>query len=582
MADNADDLVERVYAVTVDPESYNQLMQGWESYIEAQAHALETSGRDTAGNHVVERHVELALKIFDQMGRHRRAESSAQAFLAGLPMAAMIVSEGFDVIAANEGAKRLLGAEAGRRLDDLGVDDLSDRKLRSWMAARRAAAEPVLMVPCFLGQQARQSCLAATRIDLSRPLPDVTLRIDVQNGPYFLLTTIDLHFDKTIEEALNRVYRLSAAEASIAIALAEGASPHAIAEQRGVSLHTIRTQIKSALRKLNASAVPELVRIVSGFAATVIASRNLGRAERLGRRRETGALRLRDGRRLFFEEGGAIDGRPVLFIHNMLLGPALTDLAIDVAGDRNWRLIAPSRPGFGQSDPLADPGTTAALDTFTCDIEELLDHLDIDQVALVGHLSGGVHGLRLAKRLPGRVNSLLLVNYVPSYNAQMLMDLPIRQRAFGLTIRYAAHLLPFIARAGVAHIDAGCEDHLLHALHGSIPADMAALARPEVHRVVVEGLRHATQQGPAAFCGDCVLVTTDWSSQARHIRMPAHVLLGAEDRFIRPDYGQDFIKNHPNFELSVVDKAGMYLLYSHWPKVFDVLERITRATREPA
>ena len=579
MAEDAADLVEEVYAVTVDPNRYDQLMRIWEGYIEARTGALESHERTVPNDRLLERHINTALKIFDQIGRSRRTKSSAEAFLAGLPVAAMIVDERFAVVAANQGAALLLETEDQPRLDDLDIDDLNDRKLRSWMAGS-SAEEPVLLLPCFLGRHAMMSCLAVTRVDLTCPLMDLGLEIDVQDGAHFLLMTVDFQFDQVTGEALSRAYRLSAAEASVAIALAEGAAPCTIAERRGVSLHTVRTQIKVTLRKLGASAIPDLVRIVSGFAATVVASRSLGHAQPVrcnpDWRRDKAILRLRDGRRLAYEDSGAAEGRPVLFMHNMLLGPALTDAAIEVGGRKGWRFIAPSRPGFGQSDALVEASGNAALDTVVRDVEELLDHLGIERTVLIGHLSGSVQALRLAERLPDRISGMVLVNYVPSYSAARLNDLPMRQRAFGLTIQYAPHLLPFIARAGAAQIDAGAEDQLLRALHGGIPADMAALHRPEVQRVVTEGLRHAIQQGPAAFCGDCSLVITDWSDSARRIDMPAHLLLGAEDRFTLPVYGRDFVAANPNFELSVVDQAGMYLLYTHWPKVFDCLEQMTR------
>ena len=579
MAENAADLVEEVYAVTVDPNRYDQLMRIWEGYIETRVQALEVSGQAAPNDVLLERHINTALTIFDQIGRSRRTKSSAEAFLAGLPVAAMIVDERFAVVAANKGATLLLGAEDEARLDDLGIDDLSDRKLRSWMAGCSTAAEPVLLLPCFLGRHAMASCLAVTSVDLTCPLVDLGLAVDVQAGAHFLVMTVDFQFDQSIGEALSRAYRLSAAEASVAMALAEGTTPGEIAERRAVSLHTVRTQIKATLKKLGASAIPDLVRIVSGLAATVVASRGLGHSQpsrcHADWRRDKGMIRLRDGRRLVYEDSGAAEGRPVLFIHNMLLGPAMTDGAIEVAGRKDWRFIAPSRPGFGQSDAPVEPCSNRQLDVFTRDVEELLDHLGIEQAVLIGHLTGSVQALRLAERLPDRISGLMLVNYVPDYNVGRLADLPVRQRAFGLTIHYAPHLLPFFARAGAAQIDAGAEDQLLRALHGGIPADMAALGRPEVQRVVAEGLRHAIQQGPAAVCRDCRHAITDWSAGARRLDMPARLLLGAEDRFTLPGYGRGFVQAHPNFELSVVDQAGMYLLYTHWPKMFECLEQMT-------
>ena len=52
---------------------------------------------------------------------------------------------------------------------------------------------------------------------------------------------------------------LTRAEAEIGLALAQGASPSEIAENRGVSIHTIRNQIKSALSKTGSASRTQLV-----------------------------------------------------------------------------------------------------------------------------------------------------------------------------------------------------------------------------------------------------------------------------------------------------------------------------------
>ncbi|MGI9500991.1 MAG: alpha/beta fold hydrolase [Geminicoccaceae bacterium] len=579
MSKDTKSLIEEIYATTVDPARYNEFMRRWESYINDQVTTIDARSGGRARDEHVERHIETALKIFDRIGRHRPNRKSLKAFLAGLPVAAMIVDEHLVIVAANQGAKPLLQFAAPPRLDELALDKLSASKLCSWMAGPATNAEQTLLLPCFLGPEAEASCITATQIDLHHLLADAEGDLDAQNHTYFLLTTVDFHFDQDLGRALCQAYCLSPAEAAVGMALAEGVSPGKIASRRDVSLNTVRTQIKAILRKLDASAIPDLVRIISGFKASISASRSLvdGNMTKrdVKRHQREAMLKLRDGRRLAYQESGSIEGRPILFVHNMLLGPNLTESAIAMAERKGWRLIAPSRPGFGHSDSPAHASNTAVLDVFVRDVEELLDHLGIRQVTLIGHLSGGVQALRIAEQLPGHIGALLLLNYVPHYDACRLLALPAWQRAFGLTIHYAPHLLPFIARAGAAYIDAGCEDQLLRTLHGGIPADMAALARLEVRSLAIEGLRHTVQQGPAAFCNDCPLVISDWRDQARRIKSPTHLLLGADDRFIRPDYGRDFIKSHPNFDLTIVENAGMYLLYTHWPTVFEVLEDLT-------
>jgi DNA-binding CsgD family transcriptional regulator len=69
--------------------------------------------------------------------------------------------------------------------------------------------------------------------------------------------------DPAQEENLRGYYGLSAAEAETAVALARGMTPQDVAASRGVSLNTIRTQIRHALRKTEGRGIPELVALVA-------------------------------------------------------------------------------------------------------------------------------------------------------------------------------------------------------------------------------------------------------------------------------------------------------------------------------
>jgi len=64
--------------------------------------------------------------------------------------------------------------------------------------------------------------------------------------------------------ALHGVYGLGRAEAEVAQLLATGASPSEIAGERGVSIETVRSQIKSIFRKVGVHRLPELVVRLNG------------------------------------------------------------------------------------------------------------------------------------------------------------------------------------------------------------------------------------------------------------------------------------------------------------------------------
>jgi pimeloyl-ACP methyl ester carboxylesterase len=91
------------------------------------------------------------------------------------------------------------------------------------------------------------------------------------------------------------------------------------------------------------------------------------------------------------------DGPPILFIHGDIVGPKLTWRKQRELADR-WRLIIPSRPGFGTSPALQRNDFEVEAPMFA----ELLD----EGAHLVGHSYGAVIALLVAAERPEGVRSL--------------------------------------------------------------------------------------------------------------------------------------------------------------------------------
>ncbi len=575
------ELVDEVYAITLDPVRYDELMGCWGAYLQASLDQADLAPSPVGWSDAsLERHFNRALELFDRLGRNRRTRLSADGLVVGLPVAALVVDQAQAIIAANAAALPYLRPDGARRLSALIIDDDAQARLQAWLDGRSPQAPRILLLPCRIGPEQAASCIVATRIDLARPPGLAGQPIDVSGGGHFLLTTIDLLLDDGIAAAFIQAYGLTQAEAEVALALTRGLTPHEVGQRRDVSLNTVRTQIKALLRKADAASLQDLVRIVSGFAACYAIGRQTSvggpdRADASWQRRKS-VLLLPDGRQLAYEDSGAAAGQPVLLLHNMLHGPGLTDQAVATASRKGWRFIGPSRPGFGSSDPVRNLAGVALVDAVVQDQLRLLDHLGIDQVRLLGHLSGGIYALRLAQLAPDRVRSLLLVSYLPCWDDRRIARMPTRPRLVALTARHVPRMLPFIARAGTAQIDAGGEDKLLHALHGEVAADLMALRRPEVRRLAVDGLQHTAKQNHEAFCLDCPLVLTDWLAWAQAVRVPARIILGSEDMFAQPEDAREFAQAAPQFAVTMVPGAGLNLLYTHWPEVFELLSNEER------
>lgn len=91
-----------------------------------------------------------------------------------------------------------------------------------------------------------------------------------------------------------------------------------------------------------------------------------------------------DGTQIYFKDWGT--GKPVLFSHGWPLDADMWDSQMKFLADNGYRVIAFDRRGFGRSD---QPWIGNDYDTFASDINDLITHLDLQNVTLVGFSMGG-------------------------------------------------------------------------------------------------------------------------------------------------------------------------------------------------
>ena len=104
-------------------------------------------------------------------------------------------------------------------------------------------------------------------------------------------------------------------------------------------------------------------------------------------------------------------GEPVLLIHG--LGSSGCDWALQVpALESRFRTIVPDLPGCGHS--AAPPGDFDIGD-FADALWDLLDHLGVERINIVGFSLGGAVGLEMALRRAHAVPRLALINSLASY-----------------------------------------------------------------------------------------------------------------------------------------------------------------------
>ncbi|KEA53901.1 arylesterase [Mangrovibacter sp. MFB070] len=92
----------------------------------------------------------------------------------------------------------------------------------------------------------------------------------------------------------------------------------------------------------------------------------------------------KDGTQIYFKDWGT--GKPVLFSHGWPLDADMWDSQMNFLAEQGYRVIAFDRRGFGRSD---QPWNGYDYDTFASDINDLINHLELNEITLVGFSMGG-------------------------------------------------------------------------------------------------------------------------------------------------------------------------------------------------
>lgn len=109
------------------------------------------------------------------------------------------------------------------------------------------------------------------------------------------------------------------------------------------------------------------------------------------------------GHELSYVDSGT--GSVVLFIHGILGSQRQWNRLLDRMDDTQ-RVIVPDLFGHGESEkPVGD----YSLGSHAATLRDLLDHLDIDRVTLVGHSLGGGIAMQFHYLFPERVERLVLI-----------------------------------------------------------------------------------------------------------------------------------------------------------------------------
>ncbi|MCT4655874.1 MAG: alpha/beta fold hydrolase [Cohaesibacter sp.] len=518
------ELIERIYKITLALNGHDEFMDSWASYLEGMIKNLSRTDKaatldDPLNLTSLARHFETGLQLLEQQGRDGP--------FAPLPShhqsrerAAFLLDKDRHIVWYNGAAKRHFSFDPSIQIDQLKLWEKSKPILDQFIA----------------------------NLDLSEPNQEdkavVRIHSNLRNEPLFMLAELTKDIDgetrllvkqiadnwrQATHQLLSETFSLTDAEIELIALLHEGFSSEQIALRRGRSINTVRTQIKSVLKKTDVGSQAELLRLVLSL-NQVMDPQNIPTSE--SGFSIPASFQINDTRSVRFHQFGPRGGKPVLYIHGMLESPLLSSKIRHLAEDLNLKLIVPERPCFGSAQGDDGPIETAP-DRFAADMEALLVHLGVEKTILLGHQSGVLYAFAVAARLQERAVALAAISTcLPISSSDQITAMGAYQRILAYTALHTPQFLPFILRSIIRQIDYGGQSSSLNIWLGSSIDHPHAEASGELANAISQGYYHATAQGHRALEIDSYHMARDWVWRVQQSLLPVHFFHGQKDRIV--------------------------------------------------
>lgn len=565
-----------IYDVALDPAWLETLIDHWEALFDP----LREGPVETAvalDDPELDAHLQRA-SIFLNRNEASHAEGGLRSVLADIPRSAAFLCDGGPGIAGfNRPAAMAFGLREASVMADLPFE-----------------AEDIDLLRRICHQVASGRTLQAMTLRFHMRLTGspVIMRVgpvDAQGTKQLaLVMSTEQVWPPGFEVTLQSAFGLTQAELEIVRGVTLGQALKEIADARGRSTETVRTQMRAILAKTETHSQAELVRVVMGLMDVAMMPSEANAPPAVPGNLEPQVfqhMQAADGRRLEWIEFGNPSGAPVLYMHQdlgLVRWPARAERA---ARARGMRVIVPVRGGYGRSElhrtaPVpgaAGLGRDRHLDAVVGDYLSILDYLSVQRVAVLSLGADLRYAMAIAALRPGMVTGILgCAAQLPHRDGAQYKRMDKWPRFILGNARYAPGIVPFAAQAAfLLARRIGKEGYFAMVCRGSA-ADLAAFAQPEVKEAILAGSEvtlSAKLAAHEAFTREALGSEQDWSHVVRDCRVPVVLMQGDQDVQSPLETIFEQLVEYPHLELKLCRDAGRLVFFVHWQTALDILER---------
>ncbi len=576
MSDESE-IIQGVYAVTVEPERYDDLVTTWVAKLSAALFAYQDNPED-AESAALNEHVERATKVISLLAASQADDVSKDALSAAGAQPevqpAMRVDRTGKFTSCNASATQAYGVSAGDDISNLPFDPAAQRTLHalvvklireqgSGLSASKSAKAPATGLVHAVHKHTGQTLYLSVVMD--------------ERAEAHLVST-DIVWPERLDQLMSDSFGLTKAERAVGKGLVEGATIQEIAAARSSSIATVRVQARSLFEKTATNSQREFMRMAIGLSAlypdTPVSAREdaveSASSPVLPVAEDWQLLRLRDGRGLPYAIIGDPRGRPCLFVHDAIFGPALPRELVEEATKAGLKLIVPARQGWrGAADY---PEGSNAFMQFARDCKELMRFLNLSGVLLVGRVIGATYAFEIMREDPSRYLGLLgITPALPIGEREDINRMAPHHRLLTVSVGANAVMLNFVARAGIAIYDRFGAERLLRMIYRSSKADLELIDNPTAFAPMAAGLALSGGGSKHPFFKELKDRPSEHWHPGMDMQIPFHALLGENDPSARQRRAERMIERGVNLTFALLPDAGELFVYSQASVVVEAI-----------
>lgn len=375
------------------------------------------------------------------------------------------------------------------------------------------------------------------------------------------LSALDEPLDLDADAALRAVFGLTARQGRIASLFALGRQRGEVAQQLGLSIETVKAELKLAYAALGVGNSTALAVIAAqiGLAARMLAAEDVGAVDLAASSEPVRLIpRGRQGGRIAFADYGPPHLIPTFHFHTATTSRYLPRSYIAALQAQGLRPVAIDSPGFG----LTDMTQGSYFDESAFDVMMVADVLGAARFNVISR--GARQVSYLLRHCPERLGRVVILN--PESDPAADRTLGGIQGAYKRVFYHLPALIVPLANQLANRLSDRTLERMIDKFMGDSAADRAVLADPEVRRAHIHSNRLAALQGGKGLAA-VGLAGADFTlhpvADGSHIT----VICGLQDAMYRPE---DTIPRlqaaWPGLRVRLVEHAGR-LLHLQCPEI---------------